>query len=156
VAKRYTMGEVARIAEEVERNGYAFYSRFAESARDPQLRELCRELAHAEGEHQATFAAIFTNEPDEEAEAFPGDGEALIRSIVREYVFTQADEKEFEALSLASTDEFIDFAIGKERAAIELFEGIRAQLSRRASRLVGEIIEQERDHVRMLKSVRSM
>jgi rubrerythrin len=148
------MGEVARIAEEVERNGHAFYTRFASTAADPLLRALCEELAAAEEAHRALFAGMFADEPVEETEAFPGDAEALVRTIVREFVFTKSDEDGAHDMAFASRNEFLDFAISKELAAIDLFDGIKRQLSRRAARLVNDVIDEERTHIRMLEALR--
>lgn len=154
MATRYTMGEVARIAEEVERNGHAFYTRFASTTTDPLLSGLCEELAAAEAVHRALFAGMFAGEPSEETEAFPGDADALVRTIVREFVFTKADDEGAAALAFANRNEFIDFAISKELAAIDLFDGIKRQLSRRAGRVVSEVIEEERSHILMLEALR--
>jgi len=155
VPARFTMGEIARMAEEIERNGLDFYTNFAEIAADSRLRTLCERLAIEEGGHRTVFAAIFAQEPHEEAATFPGDGDALIRTIARESVFAPMSGAQVDALSSGGTPAFLEFALSKEHAAIELFSALKPGLSRRAARLVERIIVQEREHVRLLEALRS-
>lgn len=155
MAERFTMSEIARVAEEIERSGQAFYLRFAELAEDERLRALCQELAAAEEGHRMVFASIFARETAEGSASFPGDAEALVRTIAQESVFTFMEDAAIADLASAGTEAFLDFASDKERAAIDLFRALRPHLSRRASSLVDEIIEQEFGHLRMLQELRA-
>ena len=62
----FNADDALAVAEQVERNGRAFYLRAAEVAEEPEARKLLSDLAVWEEGHQALFAQMRADLSDQE------------------------------------------------------------------------------------------
>ena len=64
-----SIGEIFRMAVELEREGARFYRRAAEQSADADIQQLLLDLAADEDEHEKVFAAMGKGFPDDGGDA---------------------------------------------------------------------------------------
>ena len=85
MTRTYNIDEIFEMAEQIERNGVAFYRRAAEVSMDEERKRKLLDLAEMEASHECTFAAMRT-EQENAPTSFDPDGEAAryLDAIIRE------------------------------------------------------------------------
>jgi len=150
----YTASELLEIAQQMERNGCAFYDRAAELAEGGAAAVLL-ELAEMERTHERTFAAMAAELPEGErqAPAYDPNGEAAqyIRAVAGGHVFNlKADPVEWLAAG-RTMPQILRRAIALEKDTIVYYLGLRdvvpADLGKER---VDDIIREEMSHVVLL------
>ncbi len=150
----YSLDEVLAMAEQIERNGAAFYRAAAGQALDPEVKSALLELAAWEDGHEATFAGLRASLTDSELSlrAFDpdGEGEAYLRAIADNEVF--GSTKPVDLLHGATdTRSLLTIALQFERDSILFFLGMRdAVPSRLGSASIDLLIDEERGHIAYL------
>jgi rubrerythrin len=155
MAMTFNADEVLAIAEQIERNGGAFYRRAAEIAPAGGVRKLLAELAAWEKGHEALFASMREGlSAEDRASALfdPGsDGELYLRAAADTHVFSvHADP----AALLAPGDAPLDIlkkALAFERDSILFFVGLsKAVPARLGAKKVQSVVDEEMNHVAYL------
>ncbi len=145
----YNADEVFEIAEQIERNGAAFYRAAAASA-PPDARDFLLRLAKQEDEHERTFAALRAEIVRQASVAEDTDGvvAAYLRALAGQYVFLKQQAPD-EALGGATTlDEILVQAIQKEKDSIVLYLGLMDVLADEADRdKIRRIVREEQKHL---------
>jgi len=59
----FNSNEILKMAEQIERNGYQFYTAAAENVSDPRAKEFLLKLADMESQHEVYFASIYILRP---------------------------------------------------------------------------------------------
>lgn len=128
MAVLFNADEILAMAEQIERNGAAFYRRAAEITRDPQLKERLEQLTQWELSHERLFAGLRAGLSERE-KAPPsydpnGDAALYLREMAGQHVF-RANRDAATLLQGSETPrEILDLAIGFERDTILFFESL--------------------------------
>jgi homotetrameric NADPH-dependent glutamate synthase len=129
--------EAIRMAFEIELGGMAFYSKAAQEAKEPVLRELFGKFAEMEKEHMATLSRRYHVEPPTSQEGF---------KIDRAAVFGGLESRPGDPGNL------FRIAIGFEQRAVKFFteRGAAAPEGSPERELYKELAAEEREHVDLL------
>ena len=151
----FNADEVYEIAEQIERNGAAFYRKAAEGAPDEENRSFLLELAAMEDEHEKTFSEMrreFSTQEKESTVFDPDNQMALyLRAHADGKVFdVKADPCEF--LEGGKTmREIIKKAIELEKDSIVFYLGMKEMVPERLGKgRIEDIIKQEMGHITLL------
>lgn len=145
----FNANEILRMAEQIERNGFQFYTAAAENASDPRGKEFLLKLAEMERQHEAYFASLRDQLSDQEKAVtiFDPEGE------VEQYLRALADTRIFfeKQIDITSMEEILKAAIVAEKDSIVFYLGMKNAVPERlGSDKVDEIIEEEMRHITML------
>ena len=141
--------EVFEMAEQIERNGAAFYRNAAKQMSDPEEQALLNDLARMEDEHEETFAALRKNLSAKEKEntIFDPMDESVgyLKALVDTKVFF---EKKLDASSMVAV---LKDAILAEKDSIVFYLGMKDAVSADLGRdKIDAIIKEEMSHIRLL------
>jgi rubrerythrin len=151
--------EILKIAEQIERNGLAFYERAAERFQGGEQRTLL-DLAKMERNHERAFASMRRElaDADEGLTAFDPDGEA------EKHLAAFADGKIFDlnADPVALLDGqdsvrgILELAIGLEKDSVVFYVTIKEAVPENLGKdRIERIIKEEIDHIILLSGILS-
>ena len=144
--------EVLKIAEQIERNGIAFYEKAAERFDGDQKRTLLR-LADMERTHEKAFASMRRELSDEGLEPFDPEGEAT------RYLAAFADGQIFapkaDSIALLGPEdthrEILEMAIGLEKDSVVFYVAIKDAVPESLGEdKIDRIIQEEMAHILLL------
>jgi len=145
--------ELLRQAVQMEIDGREYYSKVAQSTRNPLARHTFETLAREEDRHRSYFEAYY-------AAAAAGEGlpameevgvEAVNRVARAETVFARASAEVGEVFVEADLPDAYAHAMEMERRTIEFYQGLRDKLEAEAVRqFLDFIVDQERQHLELL------
>jgi len=155
----FNADDALAVAEQVERNGRAFYLKAAEVAAEPEVKKLLGDLAVWEEGHQALFAQMRADLSDQEKKATTFDPEGVnelyLQAMADTHVFTTAADPAALIADGEAPEEIIAKALAFERDSIALFLGIARMVPERLGRdKVERIIEEEVGHIAYLNRLR--
>ena len=145
----FNADDIFEMAEQMERNGAAFYRTAAESDVDPSNKDFLLELAKMEVAHEETFKAMRAELAAQEkaTTVFDPEGEAALylRALADTRVFF---EKEIDTSTMRG---ILKSAIEAEKDSIVFYLGMKEAVPPELGqeRLDG-IIKEEMGHVRLL------
>ncbi len=142
----FNIDEILAIAEEIERNGAAFYRTAARGAPDEATRDMLEELAGMEDQHEKIFAGLRADltEKDKKPGAFDPEDETA------RYLKALADRRVFheKAIDLNSLEEVLKEAIVTEKDSIAFYVGMRDLVPGALGKdKIGAIIREEMGHL---------
>ena len=150
----FNADEVFEIAEQIERNGAAFYRKAAEAVSE-ENRSFLLDLAGMEDDHEKTFSEMRKALSGRErgSTVFDPDNEVALylQAFAGGHVFdTKSDPSDF--LSGGKTiREILNKAIALEKDSIVFYLGIKEMVPKRlGAERVEEIIKQEMGHIALL------
>lgn len=150
--EKFNAIEVFTIAEQIERDGAAFYRKAAEKFTRPDICELFGQLAEWEVEHERTFADMRAYCQRVNPSAAVSDPEQC-KAMAALSTFTI---KSAAACSLAdsmSLDDVLRITLQKERDSITFYTGLKGFVAEQtAAAKIDDIIGQELQHIEMLTS----
>jgi len=145
----FNADDIFEMAEQMERNGAAFYRTAAEAVKDDQGKEILLKLAAMEDDHEKTFAQMRSQL--KAAEKTPtvfdpqGDAAAYLRALADTRVFF---EKEIDTTSMEA---ILKDAITAEKDAIVFYLGMRDAVPENMGRSrLDDVIQEEMGHIRLL------
>jgi rubrerythrin len=151
MTRTYNIDEIFEIAEQIERNGAAFYRRAAKESLDAGHKQKLLDLAEMELSHERTFAAM-RMEQENAPTSFDPDGEAAryLDAIADGRVFDlRADH--IEDLAGKTIEEILKIAIDLEKDSIVFYLGLRDLVSESLGKEQMEtIIAEEMSHITLL------
>ena len=155
----FNADDALAVAEQVERNGRAFYLKAAEVAAQPEVKKLLGDLAVWEEGHQALFAQMRADltEQEKKATTFDPDGvnELYLQAMADTHVFTAGTDPAALIADGEDPDQILTKALAFERDSIALFLGIARMVPQRLGRdKVERIIEEEVGHIAYLNRLR--
>lgn len=153
------MDEVLQIAEDIERNGKAFYASAASVAKDNNFRKLFLDLAQWEAVHQSTFAHLRGRTLKAELDSVKFDVESeeakYLRAVANGVVF--ANLKSPEVLleeAGGKIDSLIMFAIDREKDSVIFYTSLGKVLTDPAAKeAIDKIVGEEISHIRYLSEI---
>ena len=145
----FNMNEILEMAEQIERNGAAFYRKAAEGISDSQNRELLLELAQMEVEHEKTFASLRAqlSEVEKTSALFDPEGETVF------YLRALADTRVFfeKKTDTASLEEILKEALTAEKDSIVFYLGMKELVPEKYGKeKIDSIIKEEMGHIKLL------
>ena len=147
----YSIDEVFGIAEEIERNGAAFYRDAIDVVESAEASELFLSLAKQEDHHARTFAMMRKVMVDQGRGTTDDSDETVaryLRAISDQYIFERDKRPEELFDADASLEDIVDIAMGKEKDSIVLYLGIRDAMREHEERpKVDRIIREEQKHL---------
>ena len=145
----FNADEIFEMAEQMEKNGAAFYRKAAEAATDEKNREMLLKLAEMEDEHEKTFTAMRTELAGREKEAtvFDPQDESInyLRALVDTRVFFKKE------IDVTSMKEIFKEALMAEKDSIVFYLGMKDMVPEKLgkNRLDG-IIKEEMEHIKII------
>jgi rubrerythrin len=153
--ERLSVGEILEMAEQLERNGAAFYRRAAEGIDDSHIRTLLRDLASWEEEHEKVFArmrAKVTGKKGEGKLLDPEDERSLrLRTMVDGNVFDLKGDPAGLIKGRETIEEVLQMAVRKEKDSAVFYLCLKSVLPDDADPSdIERVIEEEMGHIALL------
>ena len=146
----FSAREIAEAAVEKEKKRKGFYEKVSELSTNTDMKDLFQFLAEEEDRHVAAFAQIRDSLPEEaHPEEYTEDMEAYMDSVIDDRLYSDIDSKEFVQKAIDAKDVF-RLAIGFEKDAILYFREFLPFLTESDRKVVVDLIEQEKGHIRKL------
>jgi len=157
--KNFNPKELLTMAIQIEKNGFTYYTKMAENAKVPSVKQIFEQLARAEKQHITDFKAIEEAlEPDEFE--IPDDYQSpeidqYLSSLSDGEIFSNLKALDEKIEQIHSDREAILQAISFEKDSIMFFHEIHDLLPLESAnrKTVGELIRQEKIHMARLYTV---
>ena len=107
MAAQYSLSEVFEMAEDIESNGYDFYTQAADSIKDKAVKAVFQDLAGKELKHKETFANLrreFCSAVDAHWVDPDGQAAAYLKATADNHVFNVEKEVSSLIASLQSAE----------------------------------------------------
>lgn len=145
----FSADEIFEMAEQLERNGAAFYRNAAEAISDDAAKELLNRLAAMEDDHEKTFADMRREltAAEKGATVFDPEGDAVA------YLKALADTRVFfeKEIDTGSMKEILKSAIEAEKDSIVFYLGMKEAVPEKMGKnRLDAIIKEEMGHIRLL------
>ncbi len=145
----FNADDIFEMAEQLERNGAAFYRNAAKADGSGQSRALLLKLAAMEEDHEKTFSQMRAqlSAKEKAATVFDPEGEsvAYLRALADTRVFF---EKQIDTSSLEAV---LKDAIAAEKDSILFYVGMREEIPQNLGReRLDSVIKEEMGHIRLL------
>ncbi len=154
---KFSADEIFEMAEEIERNGAAFYRKAALGFEDSNVTDMLARLAAMEDDHERTFKDLREKltKRDRETTVFDPNNQAVLylQAMADGYVFDTKIEPADKLTGGESLEEILRFAIGLERDSIAFYVGLKEATPAQWGRSkIDWIIGEEIGHVNILSS----
>jgi rubrerythrin len=150
----FSAREVVEAAVEKEKKRKEFYASVCELSTNEDMKDLFKFLTEEEARHIAAFAQIRDNLSDETPSVeYSADMEAYMDSVIDDRLYSEIDTKGFVQKAINAKDVF-RLAIGFEKDAILYFREFLPYLNESDRKVVEELIEQEKGHIRKLADMK--
>ena len=155
MAYDFSAGEIFDMAQQLEKNGVAFYRKAAENVSDEKSKKLLINLSLMEDAHEKTFAKMKKElmESEKTSSVFDPQGESALylKALVDTRVFF---EKKIDVTSML---EILKDAIVAEKDSILFYLGMKDLVPEKMGKdRIENIINEEMKHITMLSHEISM
>ena len=159
MAQTFNADEILEIAEQIERNGAAFYRKAAENTALADARQMLLDLAEMEDKHERIFIGMHQElrreHPDWLSESFAIENEdeprLYLRAVAEGKVFGVGGDPSEKLSGDETLEEVLQIALGLEKDSILYYAAMRSTVPQPTGReKIDEIILEEMRHVRML------
>jgi len=153
---RYSTLEVMEMAVQTEKGGRQFYEDVARSLGDDKLVNVFRFLADEEARHVRVFEQI-SRSVKTAADEVPynwDEATLYLRAIVSSRYFLSPDKAEQLAAATKTPAQAIEYALGFEKDTLLFFNEVLAMMDDANRSAVGQLIEEEKSHIRKLSALR--
>nr|WP_320132313.1 ferritin family protein [uncultured Holophaga sp.] len=145
----FNADDVLEMAEQIERNGLAFYKEAALGIQDPESRDFLLRLADMEQDHEQTFADMrkALAEQEKAPTVFDPMDEAAL------YLQAMADTKVFfqPTVDFSSMNSILKTAIQNEKDSVAFYLGMKEIVPDALGKAkLDDIIKEEMSHIRLL------
>ena len=155
MAVLFSAREIVEAAVEKEKKRRGFYSNVSELSTNDGMKDLFRFLTEEEERHVAAFQRIRDNLPAEKhSTEYTEEMQAYLDSVIDDRLYSEIDSKEFVQKAIDAKNVF-RLAIGFEKDAILYFREFLPYLSESDRKVVEELIEQEKGHIRKLADLKT-
>jgi len=152
---KFSADEIYELAEQIERNGAAFYRKAALGFEDAPTKMMLHDLAVMEDEHGKIFRVLREKltKKDRATSVFDPDNQAVLylQAMAGGYVFDTRVEPADTLTGKESLEKVLRYAIGLERDSIAFYVGLkRATPEQWGRNKIDWIIGEEIGHVNTL------
>jgi len=151
---RFNVDEILAVAEQIERNGAAFYRKAAEAQEEGPLRDMLLELAAMEDEHVKVFASIrasLGSSRNEGPAELDEQQELYLRAYASGHLFDSDLDPVEAASSFGNVKDVLRFAIGLEKDSVMYYTAMKELVPEDLGRKeVDRIIMEEINHAAQL------
>lgn len=145
----FNADEIFEIAEQIEKNGAAFYRQAAASVEQPEIKAFLTDLAKMEDDHQVLFANLRTElgVAEKKATVFDPQDEAA------QYLKALADTRVFfeKEIDTSTLEAILKDAIGAEKDSIVFYLGMKSLVPDAMGKgRLDDIIKEEMSHINLL------
>ena len=149
MAYDFSADDIFKLAEEIERNGAAFYQNAAQSVSVDSQKALLLHLAEMEVAHEKIFKAMRAELADREkaGTVFDPDNESAM------YLKALADLRVFfeKTIDTSSMEDILKAAVTAEKDSIVLYLGMKDLVPEKFGKdRIDTIIKEEMGHIRLL------
>ena len=154
MAVLFSAREIVEAAIEKEKKRRGFYSTVAELSQQEEMRGLFRFLAEEEERHVETFTKMRDSLPaDQHSAHYTEEIQAYMDAVIDDHLYGDIDTTEFVQRAIDAKNVF-RLAIGFEKDAILYFREFTPYLSESEQKVVADLIEQEKGHIRKLADMK--
>ncbi|MFH2129066.1 MAG: ferritin family protein [bacterium] len=148
---KFNAKEILEMAEQIERNGFLFYTKAAASVQGDEIKKFLSELAEMEVTHEKTFAEMKNQLGSQEKEEVVFDPyeetAAYLQALADTRVFY---EKEID---MSSVEEVLKAAIIAEKDSIVFYLGMKDMVPEgKGKTRVDGIIKEEMKHIQIISN----
>ncbi|MBM4331091.1 MAG: rubrerythrin [Deltaproteobacteria bacterium] len=153
----FNADEIFQMAEQIERNGSAFYRRAASLTARSITAQLFLKLAAMEDEHEKTFAHMRAELSEQESKAKVSDPDdqsaTYLRAWADGHVFDVRTNPAERLTGKEKAEEVLKMAIGLEKDSIVFYLGMKEAVPQRSGReKIEGIIKEEMRHMATLSN----
>jgi rubrerythrin len=147
--------EVVELGIQIENNGRDFYSELEKKAESRKTADIFKYLAKEEEKHIRVFQDILDKtERYEPSGLDAADYFSYINDLAAENVFTKKDKGKQAAQAAKNDLEALNMGIGFEKDSIIFYEGMKKVVESQDTKIVEEIIIQEKNHLKILSDIK--
>ncbi len=158
MSSTYSLSEVFRMAEEIERNGVKFYTQAADLAKDKGTREVMLHLASLEKQHESIFSELreeYCGEADCDLIDPDGQAEMYINATAGAHVFNMHDDISELLCSIQSPGSMLKLALDFEKDTIVFFTALKSMVTEKNQAKIELLIQEEIGHIKYLQETLS-
>lgn len=146
--------EVFEIAQQIERNGYAFYTKAASMIDDPEAKAFMENMASLEVSHEDTFGQLkekFKLNADQEVPDLENQTLAYLKAVASGNVFVASNTQQDLIKGGESIAELIRLALSFEKDSIVYFATVKKMMADTDDKeKIEALIQEEISHVAYL------
>ncbi|MGB9698092.1 MAG: ferritin-like domain-containing protein [Thermodesulfobacteriota bacterium] len=151
----FNVDEILQMAEQIERNGSAFYRKAAAISASSRSAQFFLKLAAMEDEHEKIFAHMRNNLREEERRISIPDPEnqaqAYLKAWADGHVFDVRGNPAEKLSGQEKPEEILRWAINQEKESIVFYLGMKEAVPERlGKKKVDDIIREEMAHIAIL------
>lgn len=153
MSKKFSADEIFEMAEEIERNGAAFYRKAADNFSKAEQKEMLEELSVWEKNHERDFHSMRQEILGDKAKTYDPDefAAAYLHSIADGYVFDLKQDPKEIITKDSRLDDILSKAIELEKNSIIFYLGMKDMMTGRGDRQkIQSIIHEEMKHITIL------
>ncbi len=154
MADKFSISEVYRMAEAIERNGVKFYSEAAQVSKDKNVKKIMLDLAEKEKVHENIFAGWRAEHCGNEELALQdpdGVAEAYIQSMADNHVFNLQKDVSALVASVQTPVSMLRLAIGFEKDTLAFFAALKSSVEEEHREQVDKLMQEEVSHIKELQ-----
>ncbi|MCL6611345.1 MAG: ferritin family protein [Peptococcaceae bacterium] len=144
--------EIIKLATEIEKAGKAFYDAAAEKVGDPEISALFKALGGEEERHLADFQALGRKLQEASFtpnESYAGEYGEYLKAIIDNHVFN-INNVDGLVGGVVVAREALAIALRFEKDSIMIFQEFDKLVNDSGREIVQRLIEQEKEHIRVL------
>ncbi len=154
----FNADEILTVAEQIERNGAAFYRKAADRQSDEKAKRMFLDLAAMEDEHEQTFATMRAGLTEQERKqlVFDPDEETplYLRSLADRNVFDVTGDPWEKLSGEEDIVHILRFAIQMEKDSVVFYTGLKEMVPARfGGDKVQSVIKEELGHISTLAAL---
>ena len=154
MAVLFSAREIVEAAVEKEKKRKGFYSNVSEFSENEEMRDLFQFLTEEEERHVVAFLKIRDSLPEEPHRMeHTEEMRAYMDSLIDDRLYSEIDSEEFVQKAIDTKNVF-HLAIGFEKDAILYFREFLPYVTESERKVVEELIEQEKGHIRKLADMK--
>jgi rubrerythrin len=152
----FSGSELLEIAMRIERNGMAFYQALAGRTRDSDVKDIYNHLAGEEKKHLDTFQGMLNclgqvRPPETYTEEYM----LYLKALVDSTIFSSISEARQKSSKVSNEIEAVGIGIQAEKDSILFYTELQNLVRERDRKVVVNIVDEERDHLRQLSSLKA-
>lgn len=143
--------EIIRLAVEIENQGQKFYEIAAAKVDDPEVKAIFEFLAKEESQHIVDFKSLGEKLPGDFTpnESYVGEYGDYIKALIDNHIFNHNNIDKF-VNNITVAREALAVAFRFEKDSILIFQELYNVVDENGKKIIGKLIEQEKQHIRKL------